>query len=238
MKRAVSVLIMCLLPGGLVLTPCNAGAETVPAAAPPEVGYVEPSATGEDEPFPDLKSANPVLDVSALYTRFTGDGMNSEYGGLPAVSAGLTFQFSRYSYFWMSLGYGASRGNSLAGITGFSGPDDLTVRAVPFQLGLKFDGAHSERVRFYLGAALEFAWMQETLPALAAGGHVEDRTASEINTGFALVCGPEFLLGDGDRAFGLEIGWGGAKGSVRGDDSSHDVDLTGVRGRIYYALAL
>jgi hypothetical protein len=239
MLRTVALFMLALLPGFLSPGSVLGGKESGRPPTPPEVGYVEPTATaGQDNVFPGLTALEPRLDVSALYTRFTGDGMRDQYGGMTSVAVGLDFHFNRVVYGFMSLGYGDGRGNSLDGVTGFSGPDDLKLRAVPFQLGMKLDSARSERVRFFLGAALEFTWMQERMPSLNSAGHVVDQTSAELNSGWVLMFGPEFALGDGRRALGLELGWGGAKGRVKSDDHSHPVDLTGLRGRLYYTLAL
>jgi len=186
----------------------------------------------------ELGTLDTNLDLSGQYTSFTGEDMSDSYGGLPVIAVGFSFQTSSKVRTFLSLGYGENTGDSYYSLPGFSAEDNIKVRYVPLQLGMKVDLAQSRRIHVFAGAALEIAWMEETIPLLDDSGSVVNKSASGINSGFILTFGPEIVLGQGGRAVGLEIGWGGSKGTVSTEGHKHDIDLTGYRGRLYLALDL
>lgn len=206
--------------------------------AQPEVGGTSPSTEEDAAVFADLEILDSRLDISAQYTHLTGDDMQDTYGGIPMVSAGLSFQTTRTTRFFVSLGYGESEGNPYSQTPGISTADRIQVRYLPLLLGVKVNLARSTRIHVYLGAGLEIAWMEETIPVLDGSGIILDQASSDINSGYQVTFGPLFMLGHGDQALGLEVGWGGSKGSVASSNHKHDLDLTGLRGRLYFALAL
>ncbi len=59
-----------------------------------------------------------------------------------------------------------------------------------------------------------------------------------LTTGYYLFFGPEFPLGKGTDALGLEFATGGTKGSLVNSSYSHDVDLTGYHLRVYYTFGI
>jgi len=197
------------------------------------------SSSGEDSGIiHELDDLEAKLDLSAQYTSFTGEDMRDSYGGLPVIAIGFSFQTASKTRTFISLGYGENTGDPYHNLSGFSAADNIKVRAVPLQLGMKVDLAKSRRIHVFAGAAFEIAWMEETIPFLDDSGSVVNKSASGLNSGFNLTFGPEIVLGRGGRAVGLEIGWGGSKGSVSAKGHKHDIDLTGYRGRLYLALGL
>jgi hypothetical protein len=191
------------------------------------------SAPSPDDPsfIQDLEILDSQLEVSFQYTRFTGQDMRDTYGGIPVVAAGYSCRMAPKTRLFMSLGYGEAQGDPYYDTPGINGPDFLKIRYVPFWLGVKTDLAKSTRVHVYAGVALEVAWMEES-------GQVLDAAATGINTGYQAFFGPQFVLGPRGHALGLEVGYGGSKGEVTAKGHSHDIDLTGFRGRLFLALDL
>ncbi len=203
-----------------------------------EVGVSASSPSEGEGIIHELDFLDTKLDLSAQYTSFTGEDMRDSYGGLPGIAVAFSFQTSSKTRTFLSLGYGENTGDPYYSLTGFSAADNIKVRFVPLQIGMKVDLAQSRRIHVYAGAALEIAWMEETIPFLDDFGSVVNLSASGINSGFNLTFGPEIVLGQGGQAVGLEIGWGGSKGTISAEGHKHDIDLTGYRGRLYLALGL
>ncbi|MEN8007786.1 MAG: hypothetical protein ABFS42_12270 [Candidatus Krumholzibacteriota bacterium] len=203
-----------------------------------EVGGSLPLTEGESGWFPELNVLDARLALSAQYNHFTGEDMRDTYGGLPMIAAAFSFRASRYSRVFVSVGYGKQTGDPYYNTPGINAEDHIKVRYLPVQWGMKADLARSTRIHVYIGAAVELAWMEETIPLLGNEGTVAETSSTGINGGYNLTFGPEFVLGQGGRAVGLEIGWGGSKGSVTTRGHSHQIDMTGFRGRLYLALAL
>lgn len=191
-----------------------------------------------DPDFPPLDSLETKIDLGLRYTRFTGDDMRMVYGGIPVVTAGATVRVSRFVYLFSSLGYGRSKGDPYDGRLDTGGEDVAKIRTVPFQMGLKVDFARSNRLAVYGGFAVEIAWMEEELPTIQRTGDLQKDPVSGTNTGYSVTFGPEFALGDGGNVLGCEIGWGGAKGAVSTEGLTYHLDMTGIRGRAYFALGL
>lgn len=204
----------------------------------PEIGVSATSPSAGSGVFSELDSLDTKLDLSAQYTSFTGEDMRDSYDGLPVIAVGFSFQTTSKARTFLSLGYGENTGDPYYSLPGFSSADIIKVRSVPLQLGMKVDLAQSRRIRVYAGAAFEIAWMEETIPILDDSGSVVNRSASGISSGFHLTFGPEIVLGQSGHAVGLEIGWGGSKGSITTKGHKHGIDLTGYRGRLYLALGL
>ena len=232
------ILPVLLVSVGILSIPGNGGQLLAQEDYVSEVG-------GSDSPplegsgyLHELGTLDTNLDLSGQYTSFTGEDMSDSYGGLPVIAVGFSFQTSSKVRTFLSLGYGENTGDPYYSLPGFSAEDNIKVRYVPLQLGMKVDLAQSRRIRVFAGAALEIAWMEETIPFLDDSGSVVNKSASGINSGFILTFGPEIVLGQGGQAVGLEIGWGGSKGTVSTEGHKHDIDLTGYRGRLYLALNL
>lgn len=205
---------------------------------PPEVGGTTGGDEGADLSLGDLNTLDAQLILAVDYTRFTGEDMNKTYGGIPLVSAIVTFRISPYWRLFISGGYGQTTGDPFYGSPAFVVEDQTEIKYSPWQLGLKYDLARNTKVRFYAGLGVEFAWMEETVPLVGENGEITDTSSSGFNTGYVWILGPEFVLGQGGQALGLEVGWGGSKGSVTTKGHSHDLDMTGYRGRIYFVFPL
>jgi hypothetical protein len=203
-----------------------------------EVGGDPSSADDDSELFEEMDILDSQLDLSVQYARFTGEDMRDSYGGLPMIVAGFSFQTARTSRLFLSVGYGENTGDPYYDTPGISAADQIRVRYAPVQLGMKVDLARSTRIHVFAGAAFEIAWMEETVPLLDDFGRVMPISSSGFNSGYHLVFGPQFVLGRGRHAVGLEVGWGGSKGTVSTKGHHHDIDMTGYRGRLYLALGL
>lgn len=208
------------------------------ADAPPEIGGTEAPPEEQADVSEGTGDLDTMIELSVQYTRFTGEDMNQTYGGIPLVGAGLSFRTSTYSRLFILGGYGETTGDPFHDTLGMDGTDQIKIRYVPFQLGMKLDLARSSKVHVYAGLSLEGAWTEETVPMVDENGEVKDTASSGTNFGYGWTFGPEFILGQGGQALGLEVGWGGSKGSVTSEGHSHDVDMTGYRGRLYFALPL
>lgn len=204
----------------------------------PEIGGSPEESPDDPDALADLNILNTHLDLGFQYARFTGEDMGDTYQELPMVTAGVSFQAARTSRFFLSLGYGENTGDPFYDTPGMSGEDQVSVRYVPLQFGMKFDLARSTRIHVYAGLGLEIAWMEETIPLRDENGDITDVSSSGINSGYQITFGPEFVLGQGGQALGLEVGWGGSKGSISAAGHEHNIDMTGYRGRLYLALAL
>jgi len=235
LHRIPAALIFILMIPGIL---CEGGQLLAQENTNLEVGG-EPSLSEDDSGlFDELDFLDSQLDLSVQYARFTGEDMRDTYNGLPMIAAGFSFQTTRTSRLFISLGYGENTGDPYYDTPGISAADHIKVRYVPLQLGMKFDLARSTRIHVFAGAAFEIAWMEETVPLLDDFGRVLNLSSSGINSGYQLVFGPQFVLGQGGQAVGLEVGWGGSKGTISTRGHHHDIDLTGYRGRLYLALGL
>ena len=219
---------------------CQAPSDSTAGTSSVPIEFAEPDSisTLEGDVFPGIDGLEAQLGLGVRYTWFTSEDMQEVYGGIPVVELGFTARISRYSYLFTSLGYGWANGDPFDGALDLADEDMAGIRTIPFQMGLKVDLSRNSRLHVYAGFAFEIAWMEEELPTLDDQSRLTTEPASGTNTGYALTFGPEFLLGEKGNVLGLELGWGGAKGAVSTEDHSHDLDLTGLRGRVYFALAL
>jgi hypothetical protein len=205
---------------------------------PLEIGGSETWEEEDPQSFVELGDLQPLLDLGAGYTRFTGQDMNKTYDGIPRISVGANFRISRFWWLYSAIGFGQTTGDPFHGTPGIAAVDYTEIRYAPFNLGLKYNLARSTRVRVYIGLGFEFAWMEETIPLLSENGEVTDISSTGLNKGFTWSFGPEFVVGGAGQALGVEIGGGGSKGAVSSENHSHDVDMTGYRGRAYFVFPL
>ena len=234
LRFPTAFLIFLIIPGFL----CDRGPALAQEDPIPEIGGSPGEAEDDPDAFADLNILDTHLDLSFQYARFTGEDMRDTYQELPMVTAGVSFQTTRTSRLFLSLGYGENTGDPFYDTPGMTAEDPVKVRYVPLQIGMKFDLARSTRIHVYTGLALEIAWMEETIPLRDESGEVSDVSSSGINSGYQITFGPEFVLGQGGQAVGLEVGWGGSKGTITAANHYHDIDMTGYRGRLYLALGL
>ncbi len=173
-----------------------------------------------------------------MYTHFTGKDMDGSYGGLPQIGAGLSFALGDRTRFFISARYGKASGDPYHNLEGFSDADGLTLKALPLMIGFKLNASEREDFRLYLGGAFQYAFLWEDIPAENQAGVSQTLKTSGTGTGYYLLLGPEFPLGEGKNAVGLEFGYGGSKGDVTAGTHGHGVDLTGLHARIYFTLGL
>lgn len=203
-----------------------------------EVGGSAPLTEGEADFLDELNILDTQIDLSAQYTRFTGEDMRDSYGGLPMAGVGFSFRATRNSRVFVSFGYGENTGDPFYGTPGMAAEDHIKVRYFPVQWGMKVDLARSTRIHVYTGLAVELAWVEETIPLLDDHGTVANLSSSGLISGYQLTFGPELVLGQSGHSLGLEVGWGGSKGTITSEGHSHDIDMTGYRARLFLALAL
>ena len=203
-----------------------------------ELGGSAPLTKGVAAFLDELNILDTQLDLSAQYTRFTGEDMRDSYGGLPMVGVGFSFRATRNSRVFVSIGYGENTGDPFYSTPGIAAEDHIKVRYVPVQWGMKVDLARSTRIHVYAGIAVELAWVEETIPQLDDQGTAANLPSSGINSGYYLTFGPELVLGKSGHSVGLEIGWGGSKGTITTNGHAHQIDMTGYRARLFLALAL
>ncbi len=164
--------------------------------------------------------------------------MAGTYGGLPQVTAGISWALGNRSRFFLATGYGRRNGDPYWDINYFDTDQDIELQTVPFFMGLKFNASANKEFRLYFGAAAQMTYAKETIQTGIINGEPTFITPSGLLTGYYLFVGPEFPLGEGSDSLGMEFGFGGTKGSVDTDGHGHDVDLTGYHLRIVYSLGL
>lgn len=222
-------------PAFLLLAALIAAACPRPATATdPEIGG---KATGESGLT--LNSLEAELELGLTYLEFSDDDLDATYGHLPGVSAGASFLMAPRVRTFFSLGYGQKSGDPFYGLPGFDGGPEITLKTVPFLVGLKFDLASSSRLRVQAGGALMLAYVREEgIAQLDSFGNLDDAPVDNVLSGYQLTFAPEWVLGHRVRAVGLEVGYGGVKGTLSNDSHSHDIDLTGISARMYLVLGL
>lgn len=179
------------------------------------------------------------LDFSLAFQTLNDQDMDETYAYLPQLGVGFSFLIAPELRTYLGLRYGWKSGDPYYGLPGFDGGQEISVKTVPFLVGLKFNLAQSTRVRVQLGVALMLAYVREqTPPRIDYSGNLDDSAASNVLGGYQVSFAPEWLLGGGRNAVGLEIGYGGTQGTLNSDTHSHGIDLTGFSGRLYYVLSL
>jgi hypothetical protein len=104
---------------------------------------------------------------------------------------------------------------------------------------MKVNLASSSRIRLNVGWAMMLAYTREEgIPQLGHGNILDSSPATDILTGYQLSFAPEWILGEGRRTVGVELAYGGTKGTLKGDAHSHNIDLFGFTGRVFYAFKL
>ncbi len=201
--------------------------------APQEVGIPFPGGQ-EPKPFAGLTELNTTLDFSFMYTHLRGQDMAGSYGGVPQIGAGISFAFSQRNRFFMSLGYGHQSGDPYWDVDGFSNDGSITVQTIPLLLGLKTNASSRKTFRLYFGMAVQLTHVTEKISTGELNGDAQTISPSGLTTGYYLFFGPEFPLGKGTDALGMEFGIGGTKGSLNSGSYSHNIDLTGYSMRVYY----
>lgn len=186
-----------------------------------------------------LTTLDAEWDFSLTTVDFSDRDLEATYGSLTGAAIGASFLVAPQVRTFLSVGYGKKSGDPYYGLPGFAGGPEITLKTVPFLLGLKCDLARSTRIRVQAGCALMLAYVREGgVPFLDTNGHLNDAPVDNLLTGYRASFAPEWLLGDRLRAVGLEVGYGGVKGTLSNDSQSHDIDLTGLSGRLYLILGL
>lgn len=179
------------------------------------------------------------LDFSLAFQTLSDQDMENTYSYLPMVGVGYSFIIAPELRTFLGLRYGWKSGDPYHDVPGFEGTQDISVKTVPFLIGLKFNLARSTRVRAQLGLALMLAYTwEQTPPRVDYNGNLDDSASSDILGGYMFTFAPEWILSPTGNAIGLELGFGGTQGRLDNDTSSHEIDLTGFSARIYYVLGL
>ena len=186
-----------------------------------------------------LNELSPELDFSFTYHHLTNFDLNKTYSFLPQLGVGISFQTTQNLRTFFSLRYGQRSGSPFHDLEGFDSEPEVTIKTVPFHVGMKYNLAQSSRFRVYAGFAFILAWTREEVPPqLDHDGNLDSSPASELTTGYMITFAPEWVLGQGSNSLGLEVGFGGTMGTLYGETHSHEVDLTGYSGRVYFVLGL
>lgn len=184
-------------------------------------------------------SLSPQLDFSVAFQTLSDQDMDSTYSYLPMLGVGYSFLIAPELRTYLGLRYGWKSGDPYYNVPGFDDGQNITVKTIPFLIGLKLNVARSTRVKVQLGLALVLAYTREqTPPRVDYSGNLDDSASSDILGGYMFTFAPEWLLGQGRNSIGLEIGFGGTQGRIDNDTGSHEIDLTGFSGRLYYILGL
>lgn len=179
------------------------------------------------------------FDFSLSYLNFADQDMDATYSYLPMLGAGISFRIAPELRTFLALRYGKKSGDPYHDLPGFDSGPDITVKTLPFLLGLKYNLARSSRIRVQVGYALMLAYTREAgITQVGYNNTLDDSAASEILTGYLMTFAPEWIVGSGSQAVGLEMSYGGTKGTLHSDYDSHDIDLTGFSGRLYYLFNL
>lgn len=179
------------------------------------------------------------LDFSLAFQTLTDRDMDETYSYLPQLGVGYSFLVAPELRTYLGLRYGWKSGDPYHGLPGFDGGQEISVKTVPFLIGLKVNLAQSSRVRLQLGLAFMLAYVREqTPPQIDYNGQLDDSAASNVLGGYLVSFAPEWWIGGGRNALGLEIAYGGTQGTLNSDTHSHSIDLTGFSGRVYYILGL
>ena len=199
----------------------------------------EIAAPSTDSASITLNDLGTELDLSLSYLHFTEDDMSATYSYLPMVGAGVSFRVASQVRTFFGLGYGKKSGDPYHDLPGFENGPDITVKTIPFLVGMKVNLANSSRMRLHVGAALMLAYTREEgIAQLGSSGGVDSSPASELLTGYQWTFSPEWVLGEGRRVLGFELGYGGTKGTLQGDTHRHDINLFGVSARVFYVFKL
>lgn len=198
-----------------------------------EVGGADPSVP----PLP-LNELEPEITFGIGYTMLSGDGIDELYTGIPQFGIGVSFRTARDIRSFFRLDYGATSGDPLEHVLGFDAPEETTVRNIPFSFGLLFNISGNEKLRLLIGIGAQIAWQQEEILANKPGGNFGLANRSGFNFGPMGSFGTEILLGEKDNIAGLEFAYGGVRGRIHGNGSTHDIDLSGVTIRAYYGFKL
>jgi hypothetical protein len=179
------------------------------------------------------------LDLSLGYHHFTDEDMDGTYSYLPMVGAGVSFLVAPQVRTFVGFRYGKKSGDPYHDLPGFENGPDITVKSLPILIGMKVNLASSSRIRLHVGGAMMFAYTREEgIPQLGSANTLDSSPATDILTGFQLTFAPEWILGQGRRSMGVELAYGGTRGTLKGDTHSHDIDLFGFSGRVFYAFKL
>lgn len=220
-RRRWPVALAALLAPGLLL------------AAPEPEFAVEPLTPPPAEARAPLQ---PALEAGLRWLALFQDDMDDVYGGLPVLEARLGARLSERNFVYLGAGYGWANGDLLNDDPTFEGLEsDLVV--VPLELGQRWDLAPRPDFRVNLGWRLELAWVRETLPA--GSGSAADQPLRESGwlRGFGVSVGPEWTLGHGRQAIGLEAGLVGSGGTV-GGRYGRNTNLSGAWARVYLTARL
>lgn len=183
--------------------------------------------TGSADPI----AIDPSLTVSFGWTVFSELDMEDTYGGIPWLGVEVSVPMDSQWQSFVSIEYGACSGDPYYNNPDFAGPE-THLRAVPVTMGFRINGSSHPRFAVFLGFGLQVAWVEEEIPALTADGAATMRSDTGWGQGLLFYMAPEWRSSGGRLGIGLEGGWGGSSVEVGKGYDEHNVDLTGVRGRL------
>lgn len=176
---------------------------------------------------------DPELEIGLQWLVLSESDMDATYGGLPLGHLRVSMQASRSVRFYLGLGYGRSEGNPFHGLPAFEGEGDSELVAVPVQMGIRGNVTPNAAFRLNLGCFFEGTWIRETLPSrypLDPSARIREEGWTR---GVGFTFGPEWRSRDGGRGAGFEGVMTGNSGGI-GDDSGHEVNLSGMAARLYF----
>jgi hypothetical protein len=188
----------------------------------------------------DTRIGHPIPELSLLlgWNQFTTDDIDDTYGGL--LSCGLRFCWttSDRSEFFLAAQYGAVSGDPYYDVPTFEGFEAAHLRALPLQMGVRWNTTEQTRIRVYFGLAIEAVWAEEETPAISESRRDNMQADSGWVYGFRISLGPEWRSRDENRAVGLEIGYDECGGDIGKGRHRHDLNLSAFGARAYYAIQL
>ena len=203
------------------------------AAAEPEIGQ---GISGPVRVTWDGPVANEI-EIGLNWMVLADEDMNDTYGGLPVLQIRVSAQSGPNARFFLGTGYGQSGGNPYYDQLEFVWDRDAELKIVPIQMGFRVNLEPRDDFRLNAGILIEGVWVQETLPPPYLGYPEEVWQESGWIHSVGITFGPEWRSRDLSWAIGFEGGINGNSGTI-GRAPSHDVNLSGMSGRIYFTTGI
>lgn len=159
------------------------------------------------------------------------------YGLIPLTGLGVTLPIDARTDCFLRISYASDHGNPYYGYPTFRRADDIHMKVVPIEWGLRAQATGSAHARLLVGLSGHLIWAQEDPPPTNA---VEaDRNAmSGVGWGFAVLIGPEFRLRNDRLTAGAEWSLGIRGTTLSNDNHERTLDLSGMSLRGYLGVHL
>lgn len=180
----------------------------------------------------------PELALLVGWRHFIDDDVVDTYGGMPSFGLRFLWPATQTADFYLSAQYGRDDGNPYYDTPDFEGHEANRLVMVPLQMGFRWNVNPLSRFAFYVGFVFEAVWARERYPSLNVSELESARESDGMLYGFQFTFGPEWQSAGGERAAGLEVGYGESGGELGKGESKHDLNLTAFHARAYYALGL